>query len=41
MRQQAWYFAHKNTVENLVNTKQWPVDIPVPDESQFNFLSSW
>jgi hypothetical protein len=41
MRQQAWYFAHKNTVENLVSTKQRPVDLPVPDEAQFNFLSLW
>jgi hypothetical protein len=41
MRQQAWYMAHRNTVENLVNTKQWPVDIPVPDDSQLRFLSLW
>jgi hypothetical protein len=41
MRQQAWYMAHRNTVENLVNTKQWPVDIPVPDDSQLPFLSLW
>ena len=30
-RQQAWQVAHFKTVQLLVDTGQWPVDIPVPD----------
>jgi hypothetical protein len=30
-RQQAWNIAHFKTVQLLVDTNQWPVDIPVPD----------
>lgn len=30
-RQQAWQMAHFKTVQLLVDTNQWPVDIPVPD----------
>ena len=30
-RQQAWNIAHFKTVQLLVDTNQWPVDIPIPD----------
>jgi hypothetical protein len=30
-RQQAWNIAHFKTIQLLVDTNQWPVDIPVPD----------
>jgi nitrite reductase/ring-hydroxylating ferredoxin subunit len=29
-RQQAWMIAHYKTVQTLVNTGQWPVDITIP-----------
>lgn len=29
-RQQAWQVAHFKTVQLLVDTNQWPVDIPIP-----------
>jgi len=29
-RQQAWQVAHYKTVQLLVDTNQWPVDIPIP-----------
>lgn len=34
-RQQAWWLAHRKTVDILVETGQWPIDVPVPDESQW------
>jgi hypothetical protein len=34
-RQQAWWLAHRRTVDYLVNTKQWPLDVPVPDEAEW------
>lgn len=34
-RMQAWWIAHRRTVDYLVATKQWPVDIPVPLESEW------
>ena len=30
-RQLAWNVAHFKTVQLLVDTSQWPVDIPIPD----------
>ena len=30
-RQQAWNIAHFKTVQLLVDTNQWPVDIPIPN----------
>ena len=30
-RQQVWQEAHHKTVQLLVDTNQWPVDIPVPN----------
>ena len=30
-RQQAWKSAHYKTVQLLVDSGQWPVDIPIPD----------
>jgi len=33
-RQSAWRMAHHKTVQLLVDTNQWPVDIPIPDITQ-------
>ena len=33
-RQQAWQVAHFKTVQLLVDTGQWPVDIPIPLAAQ-------
>jgi len=30
-RQLAWKLAHYKTVQNLTNSGQWPVDIPLPE----------
>jgi hypothetical protein len=30
-RQKAWQTAHKKTVQLLLQTNQWPLDIPVPE----------
>jgi hypothetical protein len=37
-RQQAWWLAHRKTVEFLVETNQWPVDVPLPDEREWERL---
>jgi len=37
-RQQAWVAAHMNTVATLVDSGQWPVDIPIPTEEQLGRL---
>ena len=33
-RQLAWKLAHHKTVQLLVDTNQWPVDIPIPEIAQ-------
>jgi len=33
-RQSAWRVAHHKTVRLLVDTNQWPVDIPIPEIAQ-------
>lgn len=33
-RQLAWQVAHHKTVQLLVNSGQWPVDIPIPEIAQ-------
>jgi hypothetical protein len=33
-RQSAWRLAHHKTVRLLVDTNQWPVDIPIPEIAQ-------
>jgi hypothetical protein len=30
-RQLAWKGAHRKTVQTLISSKQWPVDIPIPE----------
>ena len=30
-RQEAWQTAHEKTVQFLLQTNQWPVDIPIPN----------
>ena len=35
-RQQAWWTAHRKTVEALVEAGTWPVDVPVPDGTEWN-----
>ena len=37
-RQQAWTIAHMKTVAALVESGQWPVDIPIPTEEQLGRL---
>lgn len=39
-RQQAWYVAHMKTVQYLVDSGQWPVDVPVPDPAEWERLFS-
>lgn len=39
-RQQAWWLAHRKTVDLLVETKRWPVDVPIPDETEWQRLIS-
>jgi hypothetical protein len=34
-RQTAWMAAHIATVRKLVDSGQWPVDIPIPNQAQF------
>jgi len=34
-RQTAWMAAHISTVRKLVDSGQWPVDIPIPNQAQF------
>lgn len=37
-RQQAWWYAHRKTVERLVEMQLWPVDIPLPNEQEWHRL---
>ena len=37
-RQQAWWLAHRKTVEKLVEEGRWPVDVPQPDEQEWKRL---
>ena len=39
-RQQAWWLAHRKTVDLLVETGQWPIDVPMPDETEWSRLIS-
>lgn len=39
-RQQAWWLAHRRTVETLVETGRWPVDVPVPSDREWQRLFS-
>ena len=34
-RQQAWWAAHQKTVHFLVDSGKWPVDVPIPDEAEW------
>lgn len=34
-RQQAWWLAHRKTVDLLVGTGRWPVDVPLPSETEW------
>lgn len=40
-RQRAWWLAHRKTVETLVDSGEWPVDVPLPDESEWKRIFSW
>jgi hypothetical protein len=33
-RQEAWQKAHEKTVQLLLQTNQWPVDIPIPNTAK-------
>ncbi len=37
-RQQAWWYAHRKTVKALVDANTWPVDIPLPNEQEWQRL---
>ena len=37
-RQQAWWLAHRKTVETLVERGLWPIDIPLPNEEEWKRL---
>jgi hypothetical protein len=39
-RMQAWWLAHRRTVEKLLNSGKWPVDVPVPDQAEWIRLFS-
>lgn len=39
-RQQAWWLAHRRTVEKLVEEDRWPVDVPLPNEQEWKRLFS-
>lgn len=34
-KRRIWTDAHRKTVEKLVSNKQWPIDIPIPNTSEF------
>jgi transcription elongation factor Elf1 len=34
-RQRAWWTAHRKTVETLVEDGRWPIDIPIPDGTEW------
>lgn len=37
-RQQAWWVAHKKTVDCLVDGGKWPVDVPIPNDAEWERL---
>jgi hypothetical protein len=37
-RQQAFYVAHMKTVQHLVDSDQWPVDVPIPNDAEWERL---
>ena len=40
-RQQAWWAAHRKTVELLVDSGRWPIDVPVPNDTEWQRLFSF
>lgn len=34
-RKEAWTLAHIRTVQNLIDSNQWPVDVPLPNGEQW------
>jgi hypothetical protein len=40
-RQQAWWLAHRRTVETLIEQERWPVDVPVPSDTEWQRLFSF
>ena len=40
-RQQAWWYAHRKTVEELIESGRWPIDVPVPDDTEWQRLFSF
>lgn len=34
-RQRAWWIAHRKTVELLVDQGLWPLDVPIPDGTEW------
>lgn len=34
-KQRHWITAHRKTVESLLNLGWWPVDVPLPDDTQW------
>lgn len=37
-RKELWMNAHKKTIDELVVSKQWPVDIPLPVDRQYRSI---
>jgi hypothetical protein len=37
-RQQAWWVAHKKTIDCLVDSGKWPVDVPIPNDAEWERL---
>jgi len=37
-RQQAWWVAHRKTVETLVESGRWPENVPIPDGTEWEGL---
>ena len=35
-RQRSWWIAHRRTVEILVGKGVWPIDVPVPDGTEWD-----
>ena len=40
-RQQAWWLAHRRTVDALVESGKWPIDVSVPSEAEWERLFSF
>lgn len=37
-RKELWMTAHKKTIDELVVSKQWPIDIPLPQDAQYKSI---